>query len=92
LAPAALRKAALSASIRSRRPTTVACRPPENSDSDFSAIATGSVRQPASATAKKFSSARLASWRASAGMSSQRVSTTKRARVSVVPGLGCMAR
>ena len=33
----------------------------------FSAISTGSVRQPASATAKKFSSARLASWRAGVG-------------------------
>ena len=30
-------------------------------------LATGSVRQPASATAKKFSSARLASWRALGG-------------------------
>ena len=42
-------------------------RPPENWASDLSAISTGSVRQPASATAKKFSSARLASWRAAFG-------------------------
>ena len=33
----------------------VACRPPENSDSERSASSTGSVRQPASATAKKLS-------------------------------------
>ena len=39
----------------------VACLPPENSDSERSASSTGSVRQPASATAKKLSKARLAS-------------------------------
>ena len=54
------------------RPTIVACLPPENSASVFSASSTGSVRQPAIATAKKFSSARLASWRACSGMSSHR--------------------
>ena len=60
LAPAALRNAALNTSMRSVRPTTVACLPPENSESERSAISTGAVRQPASATAKKFISERLA--------------------------------
>ena len=38
----------------------VACLPPENSASERSAISTGPVRQPASATAKKFMNERLA--------------------------------
>jgi hypothetical protein len=91
LAPAAFRKAALSASTRSPRPMTVACRRSENSASDCSASSTGPVRQPASATAKKFNSARLASCRIASGTSSQRASTTKRARFCVMPGLCSMA-
>src|SRR6516165_6488718 len=51
---AAFRNTALNTSIRSLRPTTVACLPPENSASERSAISTGLVRQPARATAKKF--------------------------------------
>jgi hypothetical protein len=46
--------------VRSLCPITVACRPPENSLSERSAISTGLVRQPASATAKKFMNERLA--------------------------------
>ena len=38
LAPAALRNAALSASMRSRRPIKVACLPPENAASVCSAV------------------------------------------------------
>src|SRR5258708_15552474 len=76
--------------MRSLRPTIVACLPPENSARVFSASATGAVRQRAMATAKKFNSARLASWRARSGMSSHLVSTTKRARVWVTPGRGSM--
>jgi hypothetical protein len=60
LAEAALRKAALKASMRSARPMTAACSRPENILSDASAISTGPVRQPASATAKKLRSDRLA--------------------------------
>ncbi len=69
LAPAAFRKAALRASMRSLLPTTVACLRSENSASERSAISTGSVRQPASATAKKLSNARLAAWRTLSGIS-----------------------
>src|ERR1700722_2208544 len=73
--------------MRSARPTTVACLPLENSASEPSAISTGPVRQPASATAKKFISERLAWCRTGEGMSSHRVVTTKRARSCVTPGL-----
>jgi hypothetical protein len=45
-----IENAALSASMRSRRPTIVACLPPENSASERSAISTRPVRQPASTT------------------------------------------
>src|SRR5262245_35816523 len=90
LAPAALRNAALSTSMRSPRPITVACWQLENSASDDSAISTGSLRQPESATAKKFSSARLAPWHTACGIPSHRVSTTKRAKPSVMPGLCSM--
>jgi hypothetical protein len=61
LALAALRNAALSASTRSRRPITAACRPPEKVVSDRNAVSIAGSRQPVSATAKKFISARLAS-------------------------------
>src|SRR5215831_14416514 len=86
LAAAALRNAALNASVRSRRPITVAWPCPENSWSDLRAISTGALRQPASATAKKFNKARFACWRAAAGTSSQRASTAKRARIGVTAG------
>ena len=76
-------------SARSGRRSSPACRR-RTRRAIFSASSTGSVRQPAIATAKKFSSARLASWRACSGMSSHRVSTTKRARFCVTPGLGSM--
>jgi hypothetical protein len=88
--PGSGRKAALKASIRSVRPTIVACLPPENSLSVLRASSTGSVRQPSFGTAKKFNSARLASWRACSGMSSDLVSTTKRARFCVTPCLASM--
>jgi hypothetical protein len=92
LAAAALRKAALSASMRSQRPIRVACWRPENSARDCRATSMGGARQPASATAKKFMSARLASCRAVFGTPSQRASTAKRARVCVTAGACCMER
>jgi len=60
LALAALRNAALSASMRSVRPTTVACLPRRIQRASAMRFSTGPVRQPASATAKKFMNERLA--------------------------------
>ena len=88
LALAAFRNTALNASIRSLRPTTVACLPPENSASERSAISTGLVRQPARATAKKFINERLAWWATSGGISSHRVVAMKWAKFCVTPNVG----
>src|SRR5262245_59254123 len=76
--------------MRSLRPMIAACLPPENIARVRKASSTGSVRQPASATAKKLSRARLASCLACAGTSSQRVRTTNRASAGVTSERGSM--